>query len=66
MTEQLKPCPKCKKKGSVISVHTIFFLHEPLQYYFRCEKCGMSSNYAKTIKEAIEAWNRRANDRRLS
>ena len=62
----LKPCPFCGK-------HTAVILKEPTygeeringyQYQVVCdvheEGCGGSGGYYDTIKEAKEAWNRRA------
>ena len=53
---ELKPCPFCGgKELSVISV-----LGE--DYYVECSSCTTCGPSGETYEEAIEAWNRRAED----
>ena len=59
---ELKPCPFCG--GEVVQHHaTSEELCIDLGYRFFCEKlCCMQVKYYETKEEAIEAWNRRAED----
>ena len=59
MTEKLKPCPFCGGKAVYSS---ITFLHGDDQCHVECEKCGFTTENFKTRYDAIDAWNRRAND----
>ena len=55
MTE-LKPCPFCGGKASLIRYHNI------KGGYCYCTVCKTRKPNSLTIEEAIEAWNRRAED----
>lgn len=51
---ELKPCPCCKGKSYVrYNDHTV---------YAYCDKCGLRTKNYRNEAEAIESWNRRAND----
>ena len=55
---ELKPCPFCGKKESVI------VFKENDEYIVCCDwsqdGCGATGGYSDSIKSAIEKWNRRA------
>ena len=53
---KLKPCPFCGKKESVIKGDMIIVCSAKLG------GCGASTGCYDTLKETIEAWNRRAED----
>ena len=62
MMAELKPCPFC---GSISTYYArrqvradIFDLNQKIWKLY-CTQCGASTDYFKTTKEAIEAWNRR-------
>lgn len=64
--KELKPCPFCGGKKLVITNC------EDLDTYgnnyniccdFNQGGCGASSGYRSSIKEAVELWNKRANDK---
>ena len=55
--EKLKTCPKCgnhqlKFVTNVMTTRTCVL----------CEECGEESNWCNTKNEAVEAWNRRADN----
>jgi hypothetical protein len=52
--EELKPCPFCGW-GTIVDGGII-------KHYCECYACHAKGKPCKTWKEAIEAWNRRAND----
>ena len=56
---KLKPCPFC---GGTPKVVAGGFRPDPPTYYVYCHRCGASGGVCDTKKEAIAAWNRRAND----
>lgn len=49
---KLKPCPFC---GCIAELLTIDY-----EFLCICNKCGASTKYYETAKEAAEAWNNRA------
>ena len=53
MSEELKPCPSCKKKSASLC-----------EFYVKCMNCGRMMRLSEDYNEEklIEAWNRRAND----
>lgn len=63
---ELKPCPFCGKDKAVILKEPIFWEGNlnGYQYQVVCdiqnEGCGASAGYRDTIKDAKNAWNRRA------
>ena len=66
MTEELKPCPFCGGYAIALQVGETI---EDRQYQVICpwdnnelHGCGSSSGFYETLKDAIEAWNRRAGD----
>ncbi|MBQ9526705.1 MAG: Lar family restriction alleviation protein [Fretibacterium sp.] len=56
MTEKLKPCPFCG--GEMIGVHEI----EDNSWLVFCHHCGGMMRSLVAKDNAIERWNRRAND----
>ena len=56
---KLKPCPFCGEKPRPAATG---FYPDPPVYYIYCDGCGASGRMCNTEKEAIAAWNRRAND----
>lgn len=55
---ELKPCPFCGAKDENIKVKSDHFT----RYYVLCKSCMVSTDHFETKKQAIEAWNRRADD----
>ncbi|MBQ9784280.1 MAG: Lar family restriction alleviation protein [Clostridia bacterium] len=53
MSEEIKPCPFCGGEAELYSGGIKYVL---------CKECLATSCDFKTEAEAIEAWNRRAND----
>lgn len=53
--EELKPCPKCGN-------HQLKFVTNVMRARtcVLCEECGEESNWYNTKNEAVEDWNRRA------
>ncbi len=66
MSEELKPCPFCG--GEVENVKTFkdrYVFYQIL--FFKCKKCGAvvsfdNANSSINYMNAVETWNRRAND----
>ena len=54
MTE-LKPCPFCGSKHICIKKTNV-------GTWLQCERCFVEINLYRTEEEAIDAWNRRAED----
>ena len=54
MTNELKPCPFCGSEAK------LFTARGKCNQIVRCVACNVSPGYRQTKKEAIEAWNRRA------
>ena len=52
----LKPCPFCG--GTDLHVVSVY----GTEYYVDCFTCTTCGPYGETYEEAIEAWNRRAED----
>ena len=63
---ELKPCPFCGKCFAVIFKEPTYWENSinGYQYQVVCdaqnEGCGASAGYSDTTREAVEAWNRRA------
>lgn len=55
MKTELKPCPFCG--GEKIKA-----VHGKWMWWCKCGECGAESAIRNTKAEAIEAWNRRANE----
>ena len=56
MSKKLKPCPFCGGKAEILN-------YSEDEWLVHCVICdGMVERWRKTEKEAIEQWNRRAND----
>lgn len=59
---EIKPCPFC---GSISTdygrkqIETRFIDFHQKIWKLYCTRCGASTDYFETTKEAIEAWNRR-------
>lgn len=53
MSEELKPCPSCKKKSASLC-----------EFYVKCMNCGRMMRLSEDYNEEklIEAWNRSEND----
>lgn len=61
---ELKPCPFCGGEAAVYW-HCRIVKHKAAQTHYRCgcKECGLRfPKYSGTGEEAIEAWNRRAED----
>lgn len=65
--QELKPCPFCGRKPSRVREH--YVVYTTLIYYsVECKapntKCKVKpkTGFFKSEEEAIDAWNRRAND----
>ena len=54
MTEKLKPCPFCGSEARLMRNQTAF--------YILCCECSAQSLWDIHKEQAIEAWNRRADD----
>lgn len=64
MSNELKPCPFCKQIWLYASENDCGSDYKALGYRVEC-RCGFAwkaITWHKTKQEAIEAWNRRAND----
>ncbi len=60
MMETLRECPFC---GSTeISIEAVPVIAEFLPYYCQCTTCMSCGARKESKSEAIEAWNRRADD----
>lgn len=61
---KLKPCPFCGATEITTSNHSGLFIEEGVcEYRVLCTVCGANTGWEnRTREEAIEAWNRRAND----
>ena len=57
MMNKLKPCPFCG--GNANTYHNPFTVAE---HYVSCNNCNAKTDVYFKKKQAIEAWNRRAND----
>ena len=56
---ELKPCPFCGENAILLTVSETFGL--PLLFFVACCRCGVETKRTyRTKKEAISAWNRRA------
>lgn len=56
MGEELKPCPFCGGEAEILN-------YSENEWLICCAICnGMVERWRKTRKEAIEQWNRRANN----
>lgn len=67
MDKQLKPCPFCGHKASLLEEQyninqSVFFPEFNSRSIVRCNKCRSSVGFYTTAKKAIEAWNRRVDD----
>jgi hypothetical protein len=56
MTQEIKPCPKCKESNAAVTTHWRKFLVRCLssEYGF---PCGAFGPWADTRIDAIELWN---------
>lgn len=59
ITEELKPCPKCKSSAFVMQLSAIPE-HEVWTVVCSSVECDESTDYYRTKQDAIAAWNRRA------
>ena len=57
MAYDLKPCPFCGGKASMIDTSPY---HD---YYVKCLKCGIEQKLYKSRRTATVAWNRRKHER---
>jgi len=61
--DKLKPCKRCHGKNFTMTYgtnDTDGILH--WQWFVRCEDCGFHTDGDETKEEAVEAWNRMADD----
>ena len=56
---KLKPCPFCGSK------HIDITNFGEVMWFIQCDDCNATFPECDTKKEAIEAWNRRANDEKV-
>ena len=68
---ELKPCPFCGGEAKIYATTTGPFPNHAKHYCY-CEKCFASgqsfsdfTNDGSSVFDAIEAWNRRADDERI-
>ena len=68
---ELKPCPFCGGEAKIYATTTGTFPNHAKHYCY-CEKCFASgqsfsdfTNDGSSVFDAIEAWNRRADDERI-
>ena len=59
--DELKPCRKCGSDMVFLESTIVGFT---LLYYARCYGCNYMGDYKNRPHEAVEAWNRRADDGR--
>ena len=57
MADELKPCPFCGGKASIMRYSYI-----TKEHYCFCTSCKVRMPNSLTREEAIERWNRRAED----
>jgi Lar family restriction alleviation protein len=62
MMEKLKPCPFCPDGGEPKHITGSSYEYGSRAHAVECCKCGVVGPVRGTEAEAIEAWNRRAND----
>lgn len=56
MMAELKPCPFCGGKAEMLN-------YSPSEWLVYCPACqGMVEQWRKTEQEAVEQWNRRADN----
>lgn len=61
MQNELKPCPLCGGEAEIFSFNRKAFGVWKVKYFcVRCKVCGYSGRISRY---AIEAWNRRANEK---
>lgn len=60
MTNELKPCPFCGSEAK------LFTARGKCNQIVRCVACNVSPGYRQTKKEAIEAWNTRAEPQKVA
>lgn len=53
-------CPCCGAAGKIRTNRT---RGNAAAHYIVCTSCGLSTRHFPTLKEAVEAWNRRPEDR---
>ena len=62
---ELKPCPFCGDKSDLIQTTCLnngCVLYHVYHYSLRCPTNGIRTENRPTAEEAIDAWNRRAED----
>lgn len=57
----LKPCPRCGSNGVGINRY-IFVNDETEDWDVWCDECDLHTAYYKTEEQAVEAWNRMAEE----
>lgn len=64
MSEKLKPCPFCgAKEDDEDEPLVCFWISGIDDYQICCDKCGANTGwFGRNMEEAVEAWNRRAED----
>ena len=59
---ELKPCPFCGSEDIAVWESHSRFSSWSSSHFAQCNSCCATSDAFKTMEEAIEAWNRRAED----
>lgn len=60
--EPLKACPFCGGDDAWIWPTGVLFPNMPKGFGVTCKNCNAGGHWDENRKEAIKAWNRRAND----
>lgn len=60
--KELKPCPFCGGEAKIHTSEEFFLIDKKKFSSVFCKNCQATSRYFNTSKEAIEAWNRRADN----
>ncbi len=58
MATELKPCPFCGGKASLVTAHNKNLTW--IRYFVKCQRCLTTTDNYEKPEHAAEAWNRRA------
>ena len=58
--EEPKQCPFCGGKAQ--RVEDLIRRYREFPFYIQCADCGAKTNRCPEMKDAVKAWNRRADD----